>query len=57
MYDIKSPWSKTPIINNQVLDILKKRFIFKDPYDEDYIIPQNFDERPDLCSYELYGSA
>jgi hypothetical protein len=57
MYNIKSPWSKTPIINNQVLDILKKRFIFKDPYDEDYIIPQNFDERPDLCSYELYGTA
>lgn len=57
MYNSKSPWSKTPIIDNQVLDIYRKRFIYKDPYDEDYIIPQNFDERPDLCSYELYGTA
>jgi hypothetical protein len=57
MYKQNSPWSRTSIIEDTILDVLKKRFIFKDPYDEEYIIPQQFDERPDLCSYELYGTA
>ena len=57
MYKENSPWNKTTIIDNTVLDIMKKRYIFKDPYDEDYIIPQEFDERPDLCSYNHYGTA
>jgi len=57
MYKENSPWSRTSIIEDTVLDVLKKRFIFKDPYDEEYIIPQQFDERPDLCSYELYGTS
>jgi hypothetical protein len=57
MYKANSPWNRTPIINDTILDILRKRFIYKDPYDEEYIIPQRFDERPDLCSYEMYGTA
>ena len=57
MYKKTSPWNRTTIIKDTVLDIMKKRFLFKDPYDEDYTIPQEFDERPDLCSYNMYGSS
>ena len=57
MYKENSPWNKTPIIDDLILDVLKKRFIYKDPYDEIYTIPQQFNERPDLCSYEFYGTA
>ena len=28
-----------------------------DPLDELYTVPQNYDMRPDLCSYELYGTS
>mgnify|MGYP007032512008 FL=1 len=47
MYKENSPWNRTNIIDDTILDIMKKRFIYKDPYDEDYTIPQQFDERPD----------
>ncbi len=57
MYKEESPWNRTGIIDDTVLDIMKKRFIYKDPFDEYYTIPQKFDERPDLCSYEMYGTA
>ena len=57
MYKENSPWNKTPIIDDLILDVLKKRFIYKDPYDEIYTIPQQFNERPDLCSYKFYGTA
>ncbi len=53
MYKENSPWSRTSVIDNTVLDIMKKRFIYKDPYDESYTIPQEFNERPDLCSYKM----
>ena len=36
---------------------MKKRFIYKDPFDAYYTIPQEFDERPDLCSYKMYCTA
>ena len=57
MYKEISPWNRTSVIDDTILDIMKKRFIYKDPYDEDYTIPQKFNERPDLCSYEMYGTA
>ena len=57
MYKEQSPWNRTAIIDDTVLDIMKKRVIYRDPYDASYTIPQQFDERPDLCSYEMYGTA
>ena len=57
MYKEQSPWNRTAIIDDTVLDIMKKRFIYRDPYDASYTIPQQFDERPDLCSYKMYGTA
>ena len=48
MYKENSPWNSTYVVDGIILDIMKKRFIYKDPYDEIYTIPQQFDERPCL---------
>lgn len=57
MYKSHSPWSKTSILYNKVLDIQNKRYLAKDPLDEEVSIPQHMDRRPDLMSYEKYGTA
>lgn len=57
MYKPHSPWSKTSILYGKVLDIQKKRYLAKDPLDEEVSIPQHMDRRPDLMSYEKYGTA
>ena len=57
MYKENSPWNRTSVIDGTILDIMKKRFLYNDPYDEEYEIPQEYDERPDLCSYAMYGTA
>lgn len=57
MYKSHSPWSKTSVLFGKVLDIQKKRNLFRDPLDEFVSIPQQFDRRPDLYSYEVYGTA
>lgn len=41
----------------RILDIQNKRYLFKDPLDEEVTIPQHMDRRPDLMSYEHYGTA
>lgn len=56
MYKNNSPWSKTKIINNRVLDIMSKRYIFPDSFDEVYVIEQKYNMRPDLLSYDRYGT-
>lgn len=57
MYKKNSPWSKTNIIDNSILDLITFRNLYPDPFDIEYTIPQEYDERPDLCSYEMYGTA
>jgi len=57
MYKSHSPWSRTSVISNRILDIQRKRFLFKDPLDEEAVIPQYMDRRPDLMSFEKYGTA
>lgn len=57
MYKSHSPWARTSVINNKVLDVFTKRFLLKDQYDEEVTIPQNMDKRPDLMSFEKYGTA
>ena len=56
MYSEKSHLYKTRIVKGTFLDILNKRTIIKDPFDEYYTIEQKFERRPDLFSYERYGS-
>jgi hypothetical protein len=57
MYKSSSPWSQTPILKNKILDIQTKRYIHKDDLDEEYTIPAKYEYRPDLLSYEKYGTA
>ncbi len=57
MYKENSPWNKTSIIDNTILDIINKRILFADQNDRVYVIPQEYDERPDLCSYEMYATS
>lgn len=57
MYKSHSPWSKTSILYGRVLDIQKPRTLIRDPLDEYVAIPQEFDQRPDLFSFEKYGTA
>jgi hypothetical protein len=57
MYKSHSPWSKTSVLFSRVLDIQKPRVLFRDPLDEYVAIPQEFDQRPDLYSFEKYGTA
>ena len=57
MYKKNSPWSKTNIIDDTVLDLITHRSLYPDPYDVIYTIPAKYEERPDLCSYEMYGTA
>lgn len=44
-------------MSGRVLDMQNKRYLFKDPLDEEVEIPQHMDRRPDLMSYEQYGTA
>ena len=57
MYKSRSPWSSTNIRYGRILDIQKKRYLVRDPLDELVTIPQQFDKRPDLYSFEVYGTA
>jgi hypothetical protein len=52
-----SPWSKTGIINNTILDIQRKRFLVRDNFDMEYTIENKYDLRPDLYSFYMYGTA
>ncbi len=57
MYNNNSPWRNTPILFDRILDIQQPRYIYKDPMDMEYIIPQKYNVRPDLLSYAQYGTA
>jgi|TARA_B100000795_G_C22750954_1_gene419397 hypothetical protein len=57
MYKNNSPWSKTNIIDDVILDLITFRNLYPDPFDVVYTIPPEFDERPDLCSYKHFGTA
>lgn len=57
MYKSTSPWYKTGIIGGKVLDVQTKRYLYKDPFDVEYIIETKYDRRPDLYSYDIYGTS
>lgn len=57
MYKSNSPWSKTSILYGKILDIQNKRVLYKDPLDPEVKIPQQYNLRPDLYSYEVYGTS
>ena len=56
-YDPTSPWKKTPVLQDKVLDIMNDTFLEQDALDEVYEIQQEYNLRPDLASYKLYGTS
>lgn len=55
-YSNTSPWNKTPIKQNY-LDILSIRPVSAEPDDFLYSIQAQYQYRPDLLAYDLYGDA
>jgi hypothetical protein len=54
-YASTSPWFTTPIVNGY-LDILTIRKVASEPDDFRYILEPQYTHRPDLLSYDLYGT-
>lgn len=54
-YSSTSPWFKTPLRENY-LDIWEPRPIPARPDDYDYRIQPQYNYRPDLLAYDLYGT-
>lgn len=53
-YSTSSPWNKTPIKQNY-LDVLTIRPVSAEPDDFLYTIQAQYQYRPDLLAYDLYG--
>jgi hypothetical protein len=51
-----SPWYTTPTLNNQYLDYFQIRSVSAEPDDVSYVIQSQYAYRPDLLSYDLYGT-
>jgi hypothetical protein len=58
-YDKNSPYYQTQQITNYVgyLDYWNGQYILPQPTDSIYKIPFIYNHRPDLLSYELYGTS
>jgi hypothetical protein len=57
MYSNKSLYSRTGFSQDGNLDLFNKRFIPKEPDDLLYTIKSQYAYRPDLLSFDLYGTA
>lgn len=55
-YKSTSPWKNTKIVNNY-LDILTIRTLPAEGDDYLYVIEPQYNRRPDLLAYDLYGDA
>ena len=47
-YDPTSPWKKTGLLKNKVLDIMNNVYLEFDPLDEVYTVPQNYNHETRL---------
>lgn len=54
-YDNNSPWAKTKV-NKLNLELLESRSIPAEPDDFLYVIEPQYNYRPDLLAYHLYGN-
>lgn len=54
-YSASSPWYKTPQ-NNGFLDIWQPRPVPADADDYEYVIQPQYNYRPDLLAFDLYGN-
>lgn len=57
MSDDRSNYVSTPVVDDLYLDILIDRSVFLDPSDEVYQIENRYNRRPDLLSYDRYGTS
>ena len=55
-YSASSPWYRTPFTNDGNLDVLKIRAVPADSDDTLYVLEPQYTHRPDLLSYDLYGT-
>lgn len=55
LYNSLSPWFSTPI-KSDYLDILEIRPVSAEPDDFRYALETMYTHRPDLLSYDLYGT-
>lgn len=55
-YSKQSPYSKTKMAGDY-LDVMTPRSVVHDNSDETYIIESKYNMRPDLLSYDIYGSS
>ncbi len=55
-YESSSPWFNTTIQGNSYLDILNIRAVPSDDDDILYVVQPQYAYRPDLLSYDLYGT-
>lgn len=52
-----NPYYNTPIVDGKYLDLYSPVRLPLDPFDEDYTIEQKYHLRPDLFSYDKYGTS
>lgn len=52
-----NPYKSTPILDDRYLDLYVAVRLPIDPFDEEYTIEQKYDRRPDLYSYDKYGTS
>jgi len=57
IYSTTSPYANTGIVNNTYLDFLKIRPVPAEADDFLYTIEPQYDYRPDLLAYDLYGDS
>jgi len=55
-YESSSPWFNTTFQGNSYLDILNIRAVPSDDDDILYVVQPQYAYRPDLLSYDLYGT-
>lgn len=55
VYNPQSPWVDTPA-NNLYLELLEIRPVPAEPDDFRYVIENQYRHRPDLLSFDLYGT-
>ena len=55
-FSASSPYAQTQIVDDQYLDIITIRPVPKNPDDVEYTIESQYNHRPDLLAFDLYGN-
>ena len=55
-FSASSPYAQTQIVDDQYLDIITIRPVPRNPDDVEYTIESQYNHRPDLLAFDLYGN-